>query len=162
MSGAEFVVVLGIAASTVQVVESCNRIIGRIREYHQEVAFHDLRIQLELFSKEIDHLQSAYHRQAIDSDTEASLDSALRGCRGQLVRLDQLIQSLIPPPSSSKMKRFIQGIRSATKSKEIQDFLRVLNIYSWVILLHLSRRTLQNTSSIPRLIATVEDNIRSD
>jgi hypothetical protein len=162
MSGAEFVAVLGIAASAVQVVETCNRIIGRIREYHQEVVFYDLRIQLELFSKEIDHLQSQNHRQAIDSDIEASLDAALRECRSQLERLDQLIQSLIPSPSSSKMKGFFQGIRSAKKSKKIQDILRVLDIYRGVILFHLTRRTLQNTSSIPRLIATIEDKIRSD
>lgn len=70
MSGVELVAVLGIAASAIQAVKSCTKIINRIRKYHQAVAFEDLATQLQLFSREINHLRSPVGCEGLDSATE--------------------------------------------------------------------------------------------
>jgi len=148
MSGVEFVAVLGIAASALQVVESCTKIIKRIRQYRQAVAFEDIIVQLELFSRDVDYLSSPAGRQVLNPLTETVVLNALDGCRRHLGRLDEIAHSLIPAANSTKLKRTIYGIRSVRKDKEIRDIIGVLSTYQLTIQFHLLRCNMQTTAQI--------------
>jgi hypothetical protein len=159
MSGAEFVAVLGIAASAIQVLESCAKIIDRIRQFDQAVAFDDLKRQLQLFSKDVDNLRSPNGRQGLDPTTEAVLAEVLGGCRRQLEKLDKLVQSLVPGAESSKLRRTLYGVRSVKKDKEIREILGILSTYRSAIQLHLARCNTQNTAQILKRISLLEEKI---
>ena|SRR2546429_605690 len=106
MSGAEFVALLGIGASTIQVVEACIKVLNRIQQFRQlNSAFQDLALQLPLLMQDIEALNSPDYRQLLDATTEKALVRVLEGCRRQLDALDKLIQTMTPTETSSKLKR---------------------------------------------------------
>jgi hypothetical protein len=89
MSGAEFVAVLGISASAVQVVETCIKVLKRIQQFRQlSSAFQDIALQLPLLMQDIEALNSPDYRQLLDATTENALVRVLEGCRRQLHALD--------------------------------------------------------------------------
>lgn len=58
MSDAEFVAVLTVGASVVQVIEGCAKVVSRVREYHRNIAFQDIANPLPLLSKDVEALGS--------------------------------------------------------------------------------------------------------
>ena len=157
MSGAEFIAVLSIGASIVQVVEAYSKILSRVQEFRQNAAFYDLSVQLSLFKMDIEAIDSPEHKSSLDSATEEALVRVLEGCRRQLDKLDRLIQSLVPAPFSSKLMRVTKGLQSVGKNSKIQEIVGVLSGYKSTISVHLASRQIQNLS----VTDTVSSNAKS-
>jgi hypothetical protein len=101
-------------------------------------------MQLELFSKDVGTLRNPSYRQQIDQATEAVLDGVLEGCSRQLEKLDHMIQSLIPAPNSSTVKRTLYGFRSVRKERKYAKslrFFRLTNRPSRCIFVDVMRKT---------------------
>jgi tetratricopeptide (TPR) repeat protein len=143
MSGAEVLAVIGIGASIIQVVDGCNKVLNRIEQFRKNMAFQDLELQLPLLMKDIESLNSPEYSVLIDEATEKALVRVLEGCRRQVNALDQLIQSLTPSMTASKLQRTWKGIKSFRKDTKLREILGILAEYKATIILHLSSRHMQ-------------------
>ena len=159
MSGAEFIAVLGISASAIQVIQTCTKILSRIKEYRQHTPFNDLAIQLRLFTKDIEDLKSQDCRRYLNPDGEALLVQVLEGCRQQLEKLDDQILSLIPPANSSRFARTFRGIRSLRKDTKLHGLLGILSVYHSAITLHLSTHQLRTSNRLLEAMTSLESTI---
>ena len=148
MSGAEFVALLGISASALQVLESCNNVLRLVRQFRNNAAFQDLALQLPLLIQAIESLNAPTYRKRLDAATEKALVRVLEGCRRQLASLDGLIQSMTLAETTSKLKRTWHGFRSYGKDTKIREIVGVLAEYKATIMLHLSTWQVRETEKL--------------
>ncbi|KAH0541470.1 hypothetical protein FGG08_004080 [Glutinoglossum americanum] len=144
MSGAEFIALLSIGASAIQVVETCLKVLDRIQQFRQNAVFQDLALQLPLLIQDIEALNSPDYRQLLDATTEKALVRVLEGCHRQLDALDKLIQTMTPTETSSKLKQTWKGIRSFRKDAKLRGIMGILTEYKSTITLHLCSRHIQD------------------
>ncbi|KAI9784698.1 MAG: hypothetical protein M1816_000763 [Peltula sp. TS41687] len=143
MSGAEFVAVLSIGASVIQVASACSKISRRIQEFRQNIAFQDLAVQLPLLHKDIEALNSPEYRRLLDPPSEQAIIRVLEGCRRQLDALDKLIQAMTPAEDASKLRRAWKGVRSFGKDAKLREIMGILQEYKSTLTLHFSSRRMQ-------------------
>ncbi|MCJ1356254.1 MAG: hypothetical protein MMC33_006248 [Icmadophila ericetorum] len=140
MSGAEFLVVLGVASSVIQVVDSCNRVIDRLREFRENLQFQDISIQLALLVNDVQRLKSQEPELSLDRATEQALERVLQGYLRQLNALEELLKSMTPAETASKFRRTLKGLRSFGKDTKLQRIMGILAEYKTTLNLHLSSR----------------------
>lgn len=140
MSGAEFIAVIGIGSSVIQIVDSCSKILDRIKEFQQSLAFQDLVVQLPLLINVIERLDTPKHRELLDETAQQALARVLEGCLRQLRKLEKLIQFMTPPELASKFEKTWKGIRSFGfgKDTKLREIVAALGEYKSTIILHLS------------------------
>ena len=143
MSGAEFVAVLSIGASVIQVAAACSKISQRIQEFRQNIAFQDLALQLPLLVEDVKALDSPEYRELLDPPSEQAMIRVLEGCRRQLDTLDKLIQTMTPAEDASKLRRAWKGVRSFGKDTKLREIMGILENYKSTITLHVSSRCRQ-------------------
>ena len=141
MSGAEFVAVIGIAASVIQVVDSCNRVIDRLRDFRDNLQFQDVSIQLALLMTDVQRLESQDAEASLDKATKEALARVLQGYLRQLNALDELLQSMTLAETASKFRRTWKGIRSFGKDTKLRRIMGILAEYKTTLNLHLSARS---------------------
>lgn len=141
MSGAEFVAVIGIAASVIQVVDSCKRVIDRLRDFRDNLQFEDVSIQLALLMTDVQRLESQDAEASLDKATKEALARVLQGYLRQLNALDELLQSMTSAETASKFRRTWKGIRSFGKDTKLRRIMGILTEYKTTLNLHLSARS---------------------
>jgi hypothetical protein len=151
MSGAEFVALLGIGASVIQVLEACTKVLHLVQQFRNNTAFQDLALQLPLLAQALESLNTPAYRQRLDAATEKALMRVLEGCRRQLDALDGLIQSMTPTETASKLKRTWHGFRSFGKDTRLREIVGVLAEYKATITLHLSAQQMQEVEKLDML-----------
>ncbi|OJD29186.1 ankyrin repeat protein [Diplodia corticola] len=149
MSGAELIAVLSIGASVIQVIDACNKLVDRIKQYRGNAAFVRLRSQLQLFASNIKALDKTATRAGDGSEEEeALLHEVLESCKLRIEELDSLVASLVPGPNSSTFSKTMNAARAFFKDSRVKAILDDLNDYREVILLHICRETEQNTRKL--------------
>ena len=139
MSGAEFVVVLSVAASALQVMEAGGAILRKIKDYRSNIsAFRHLEDQLPLLIQDIKALADTISNGSVKESSAQALSRVLEGCSFQLAKLDTLIDSVALGKSSSNTNKFFRAIRSYRKESTIRDAMGVLAQYQNTITMHLS------------------------
>ncbi|KAF4544459.1 Ankyrin repeat protein [Lasiodiplodia theobromae] len=145
MSGAEVVAVLSIGASVIAVVDACNKLIDRIKEFRGSAAFVSLRSRLQLFSSNIKSLDKITSTGVIFDEEEQLLRDVLQGCKDTIEELDSLLTSLLPEPNASAWKKTRHAVRALLKDHRVRAVLEELQEYQNTILFHLSSKAEQNT-----------------
>ncbi|KAL1382438.1 hypothetical protein HDK64DRAFT_320082 [Phyllosticta capitalensis] len=158
MSGAEFIAVIGIGASIVQLSEACHNVLVRIRQYRDHSAFLELSMQIRLFSKDVEALQDPRAQTGLDSDLTAAFIDLLGACRRNIQELEMLIECQIPQAESNSFKRISYAIRSLLKDRRLKGILDDLAIYQRTLTLHLMRATWNNQRDALQLLAAIERN----
>lgn len=156
MSGAEFIAVIGIGASIVQLSEACHKILVRIRQYRDHSAFLELDTQIRLFSKHVGALQDPRAQTGLDSDLTADFIDLLGVCRRKIQELETLIECQIPQTDSNSFKRVSSAIRSLLKDRRLKGILDDLANFQRIMTLHLARATWNNQRDILQLLAVIE------
>ncbi|KAK7536405.1 uncharacterized protein J3D65DRAFT_417041 [Phyllosticta citribraziliensis] len=156
MSGAEFIAVIGIGASIIQLSDACHKVLVRIRQYRGHSAFLELASQIRLFSKDVEALQDPRALAALDPDLEADVIDLLKGCRKRIQELETLIEAQIPNPDSSSFKRVANAVRSLAKDRKLKEILDELAIYQRIVTLHLARATWKNQQDILQVLSSLE------
>ncbi|KAK8216334.1 hypothetical protein IWZ01DRAFT_199787 [Phyllosticta capitalensis] len=156
MSGAEFIAVIGIGASMVQLSEACHNFLVRIRQYRDHSAFLELDTQIRLFSKHVEALQDPRAQTGLDSDLTAEFIDLLGACRRKIQELETLIESQMPKADSNSFKRVSQAIRSLLKDRRLKGILDDLASYQRIMTLHLARATWNNQRDVLQLLAAIE------
>ena len=158
MSGAELVAVLGITSSVLQIADACSKILDRIQAFQQNLAFHDLVVQLPLLINVVKGLDTQKYRELLDDSTKHALSRVLEGCLRQLRRLETLIQSISPHEAASKFEKTWKGIRSFGKDTKIREILGALTEYKSTITLHLSSVHVHSVQR-PKATSEIADSI---
>ena len=142
MTGAEFVAVLSITASALQVIEAGGKILHKIQEFRSNIsAFRHLEDQLPLLIHDVQALTDSLSEAPLDGSSEQALSRVLSGCSIQLVKLDKLVESVTLGKASSKSNKIFRVLRTYAKDSAIRETLGILNQYQNTITLHLSTRT---------------------
>lgn len=145
MSGAEVVAILSIGASVIAVVDACNKLIDRIKEFRGSAAFVSLRSRLQLFSSNIKSLDKITSTGVAFDEEEQLLRDVLQGCKDTIEELDSLLTSLLPEPNASAWKKTRHAVRAFLKDHRVRAVLEELQEYQNTILFHLSSKAEQNT-----------------
>jgi Mrp family chromosome partitioning ATPase len=147
MSGAEFVAVLGIIASAIQVAETGKNILSRIKDYRDNIsAFQHIELQLPLLIQDVEALAQSSRQHGETSTPASQVDTSalarvLTGCGRQLNKLDKLVQAVTPLPSSSRSTKAFHAVRSYGKDAKIREAMGILSQYQITITMHLTART---------------------
>lgn len=160
MSGAEFIAVLSIGASVIQVADACNRLIGRIQQFHSNTEFDELTSQLRLLSHDVRAISALHNNQGHDSERDATLVGVLQDCEAQIKKLDDLIAKLIPATNATSVKRTRQGFKAFARDREVQGTLSQLNQYKQALTLHLVVRNQETAMAMARTICLLEEKNR--
>ena len=140
MSGAEFVAAIGIVASVLQVINSCNAVLERLHQFRDDSAFEHIRLQLPLLIEDLKSLNEQGSKSIPDLTTDAALIRVVEGCRRQVDELTKLLGSMTPAENASKLKKTWIGVRSFGKDAKIRGIMGVLAEYKASLTLHLSSR----------------------
>lgn len=157
MSGAEFIAVISLGASVIQVADACHRLINRIQDYRGNPGFDELTAQLRLLCCDLDAIKALHLRQGLDSDSESILIAVLQDCRTQVTKLEDLIATLLPPENAPSIRRKLHKLVAFTKDGRVQQVLQQLDQYKRTLTLHLTVRNYENMSRIPQMFLQLEE-----
>ena len=144
MSGAEIPIVVGIAASVLQVFDACSKTVSRFKQFLNNKAFDDLSIQLDLFERSLEELERLTEMECSGTPAEQSLARVLAACRQELEVLKRLIQNVLPGPCSSKLGNTVKGLKGIIKEGDIRKAVEALEGYKSAIGVHLAWRGTRN------------------
>jgi hypothetical protein len=135
MSGAELIAVIGVAASVIQIFESCAKIVKVIRNCKpKHECLENLEPQICLLVHDIKGLRSL----DLNSPPHNALAGVLAGCKRQIMQLLALVQEYQKGSDISRSKRMLQTLRARKLEKEIQKVWTIICEYKLTIILHLS------------------------
>lgn len=126
MSGAEFVAVLSIGASVIAVVDACNKLRHRVKEFEDDETLRELAAHLRLFSNCIEILRQEHTGEELDALTQDALIEVLDCCEKRIKELDALIVSALPAQNSTGFKRAMAAMRNLWDNKRVREILKAL------------------------------------
>ncbi|KAF4543384.1 Ankyrin repeat protein [Lasiodiplodia theobromae] len=138
MSGAEFVAVLSIGASVIAVVDACNKLRNRIKEFEDDQTLRELAAQLRLFANGIEILRQQHAGEDLDALTQDALIEVLDCCGKRIKELDVLIVSALPTQKNTGFKRTRAAIRNLRDNKRVRDILNSLQRCQQLLVFHMA------------------------
>lgn len=126
MSGAEFIAVLSIGASVIAVVDACNKLRNRLKEFEDDKTLRELAARLRLFSNCIEILRQEHTGEDLDPLTQGALIELLDCCEERIKELDVLILSALPSQKNAGAKRVRAVIHNLRDNKRVRETLSSL------------------------------------
>ena len=131
MAGAEAILVLGIIANIVQVVDFSNKAIERVRESRQNLhdipkAFRDVQTTLPLLANTLGKTKEHIEAGGLDEETCKALQPVLQDCQSRIQDLNDIFNKLLPVEGSSKVMRGWKAISSLTQDKKVEEIVRLI------------------------------------
>ena len=118
---AEFIGVVGLTASIVQLLDTGKRVADRIREFQNNLAFAHLNTKLPVLNLTLTRIKEAQEHEPFDNQTQEALLGAVNECQSLTTQLDALITRMSPAEEDSKLRRAFKGIRSFGKDKRLLE-----------------------------------------
>lgn len=138
MSGAEFVAVLSIGASVIAVVDACNKLRNRVKEFEDDDTLRQLAAYLRLFSNCIEILRQEHTGEDLDALTQAALIEVL-DCREKRIKeLDVLIVSALPSQKNTGFVRVRAAMRNLRDNKRVREILSSLQQCHQLLVFHIA------------------------
>ena len=131
MAGAEALLVLGIIANIVQVVDFSNKAIERVRETRQNLhdlpkAFRDVQTTLPLLANTLGKTKEHIEAGGLDEGTCKALQPVLQDCQARIRDLNDIFDKLLPMEGSSRVMRGWKAISSLGQDKKVEDLVRLI------------------------------------
>ncbi|KAF9631120.1 hypothetical protein BFW01_g1982 [Lasiodiplodia theobromae] len=137
MSGAEFVAVLSIGASVIAVVDACNKLRHRVKEFEDDETLRELAARLRLFSNGIEILRQEHTGEGLDALTQHALIVLLDCCEKRIKELDVLIVSALPAQNNTGFKRARAAMRNLRDNKRVREILNSLQGSEQLLVFHM-------------------------
>jgi len=130
----EALVVVGAAASIVQLVHVSSNILRRLDEFQSSVgqipkSFRHIQAELPLLRDTLQHTKEAIDAGAIPDNTKEALLPAIEGCLKQIELLDAVMVKTLPKPSDSWGERSRKAFFSVQQEAKVQKITKILRGY---------------------------------
>jgi hypothetical protein len=141
MSGAEALLVIGIIANIIQLVDFSTKVIERIEGFSQDVinlpeSFRNLQIELPLLANTLKRTNKRADSGELDEDTCKAIKPIVAACEEKLKALNDVFARVVPKDGASKAAVVWKAILSLKKEKEVEQvsaamagFVRTLTLH---------------------------------
>jgi hypothetical protein len=141
MSGAEALIVIGVIANVIQLVDFSTKILERVDGFSQDEkllpeSFRSLQIELPLLSNTLKRTSGRADLGELDEDTCKAINPIVSACRQKLEDLQNLFTKLIPRADASKAEVVWKAIRSLRKDKEVESIAASIAGFVQILTLH--------------------------
>ena len=120
---AEFIAVVSLAASIVQLIDASTKVYERVKEYKEGTVLGDVTKQVDLLHETLKRLQTAQTDGFIHATSERAISGVVEGCLTLIKDLDRVISLMTPADGSSRYHRVFKGIQSFGRDRRIQGIL---------------------------------------
>jgi len=132
MSGAEALLVIGIIANVVQLVDFTSKIVGRVKDSAQDghsipKAFRNIQVTLPLLASTLSKTEDQIKAGKVDERTCKALRPVLEVCEAQMNELKAIFVQALPAEGASRWTRGWKAISSVGKDKKVDDIARSLS-----------------------------------
>jgi len=132
MSGAEALLVIGIIANIVQLVDFTSKVVGRVKDSAQDSrsipkAFRNIQVTLPLLANTLRKTEDQVKSGKVDEQTCNALRPVLKACEGQVNELKAIFVQTLPAEGASRWTRGWKGISTLKKDKKVDDIARSLS-----------------------------------
>lgn len=132
MSGAEALLVVGIIANIVQLVEFTSKVVGRVKDSAQDghsipKAFRNIQVTLPLLASTLRKTGDQVKSGRSDEQTCNALRPVVEACEAQMNELKAIFVQALPAEGASRWTRGWKAIASVGKDKKVDDIARSLS-----------------------------------
>ena len=126
MTGAEALLVVGIVANIVQLVEFTSKAVGRVKDFAQDLhsipkSFRDIQITLPLLASTLSKTEDQVNSGQVDEQTCKALRPVLEACETELNELKAIFIQALPPEGASRWTRGRKAVSTLGKDKKVED-----------------------------------------
>ncbi|KAL8997396.1 MAG: hypothetical protein Q9169_003327 [Polycauliona sp. 2 TL-2023] len=126
MSGAEALIVLGIIANTVGVIDFAGKALGRIKDAGENAqnipkAFRDIQVTLPLLSLALKETEKRIKSGALDGEACSALEPVLNECFSGIKELKEIFDQCLPKDGSSRLQRGWKAVISLRRDKKVEE-----------------------------------------
>jgi len=131
---AEAIVVIGIVASIVQLVDFSSRVLHRLEEFQTglgeiPVSLRHIKVELPVLQDTLQQTRAAIDAGSVRDATKNALLPAIEGCTEQIRLLDSILAKMLPTPTDSRLKRGTKAILSLHQEPKIESITKILRCY---------------------------------
>ncbi|KAH7118875.1 hypothetical protein B0J11DRAFT_582674 [Dendryphion nanum] len=135
---AEVLVIVGVVASIVQLVDFSTRVARRIEEFHSHTgeipkSFQSIKAELPLLSNTLQQLKDAIDAGMVADGTKQALLPVIEGCREQVTQLDAILAKTLPEVNDSWRERSKKAIKSLNKDAKVESIAKILRNYIGIL-----------------------------
>lgn len=132
MSGAETLLVVGIVANIVQLVDFTNKAVDRVKDSAQDVhsipkTFRDIQLTLSLLANTLSKIEDQANFDMINEQTCKALQSILEACEAKMTKLKVIFIQALLAKDASRWTRGWQAVKTLKKDKKVDDIVRSLS-----------------------------------
>jgi len=132
MSGAEALLVVGIIANIVQLVDFTSKVVGRVKDSAQDghsipKAFRNIQVTLPLLASTLRKTEVQVKSGKSDEQTCNALRPVVEACEAQMNELKAIFVQALPAEGASRWTRGWKAIASVGKDKKVDDIARSLS-----------------------------------
>ena len=139
---AEALVVVGIAANIVQLVDFGSKILHRLNEFQSNVgdvpeSFRHIKAELPVLLDALQRTKEAIEAGSVRDETKNALRPAINGCQEQIKSLDEVLLKALPTSGDSRIKRVRKAIEMSLRYDSkvekitaiIKEYIQTLTFY---------------------------------
>lgn len=131
---AEALVVFGIAANIVQLVDFGSRILHRLNEFQSNVgdvpeSFRHIKAELPVLLDALQRTKEAIEAGSVRDETKNALCPTINGCLEQIKSLDEVLLKALPTSGDSWIKRSGKAILSLRYDSKVEKITAIVKKY---------------------------------
>jgi hypothetical protein len=131
---AEALVVVGLVAGIVQLVDFSSKILVRLDEFQSSIgeipkSFRHVKAELPVLRDTLQQTKDAIDAGFVPDNTKTALTPAIEGCIEQIRSLDNIITKTLPTPNDSRLKRGTKAMGSLYQDPKVEGITKVLRGY---------------------------------
>lgn len=132
MSGAEALLVVGIIANIVQLVDFTNKVVSRVKDSAQDAhsipkAFRNIQATLPLLASTLRKTEDQVNTGKLDEQTCNTLRPVVEACEAQMNELKAIFDKALPTEGASRWTRGWKAISSVGKDNKVDHIARCLS-----------------------------------
>jgi len=132
MSGAEALLVVGIIANILQLVDFTSKVVGRVKDSAQDghsipKAFRNIQVTLPLLATTLRKTEDQVKSGKSDEQTCNALRPVVEACEAQMNELKAIFVQALPAEGASRWTRRWRAISSVGKDKKVDEIARSLS-----------------------------------
>ncbi|KAG9229203.1 hypothetical protein BJ875DRAFT_547149 [Amylocarpus encephaloides] len=141
----EALAVIGIVSSIIQLVDFSSKVVKRLDDLAASVgevprAFRHIKTELPLITESLRRIKNQARTGGLDKKTIDAVDLVIKDCQGEIMRLESILDRMVPSAEASKWERRRKALLSLTEDKHVEEIAKSLGRYVQVLTLHLVAR----------------------
>ena len=134
MSGAEALVIVGLIANIIALLDYGEKVVKRLGEFQSQTEdvpriFRDLKTELPLLLKTLDETKRQAEAGMIDTDTQVVLLPVVDGCHEQVKELERILAKMLPTKEDNSWQVRMKAFTSVHQDKKIKAIVDTLRGY---------------------------------